>query len=78
MSNDLGLLEERIHQLPPLLLAKVEGYINLLLNTTKTNQNTLPRDVGGSLKEYAQNYISLREVREQARQEYFYERFTSR
>jgi hypothetical protein len=78
MSNDLALLEEKIHQLSPLILAKVEDYIDLLLNTTKTNQNTLPRDVGGSLKEYAQIYIPLNEVREQARQEHFYDRFASR
>jgi len=78
MSNDLALLEEKIHQLPPMLLEKVEDYIDLLLNATKTNQNTLPRDVGGSLKEYAQIYIPLHEVREQVRQECFHERFASR
>ncbi len=46
MSNDLALLEEKIHQLPPHLISKADDFITDLLQKYRlVNKNNQPEEI---------------------------------
>ena len=58
--NHIKVLEQKINQLPPVLINDLELFIDFLLNRNKeTKHKKLKQDWAGSLKKYRSEFSSV-------------------